>query len=1005
MRAVTLEDTAVKATRRLKISPLLGVTICALLAANVVTLAHAQSLNLNVVLLVADDLGAKELPYFMKPIDWAAFNANHAVPLRGEPASIDPTLNRFPARTYANRNVTAANPPSAAAGSFFASDPDFKVMAADRIFPDPPLTWPPITSPPPAYSLLTGACVGPGCNTSTDCRSTQITGNASTLCAQAKEDVMQGFGGLKRLVDDGIMFPRFYANSAKCAPTRAALMTGRYPDRVGVTRNGGDLPAGEITIAEFLKQGCSPNDDPVDMLCRTNGAPNRLGGSLIPCPCYLESDCAASLPCYRTGLIGKWHLGDESGKEVWNQGFDEYFGFGGSGRFYWNTSDLNCGPVPHYCSADHETICDANATPDPCVLPLLGTCTPRGLYLGTRRAGNPSKTTNPCVTGIAGDDPSDPGNPDCCEPGSNGSGIGPYAIGKYVKDDLPEPPGGGFIPGKGQDKRASGKRPCSQTGLTKDTDCAYLTRVERDQARNFIVRNAVRQPFFLTVTFHAPHAGFASTARAEDHYRTTVAGEKLHALSPESPTEYWGIIEELDAAVGQILTVLDETGVCERDPSKGCTSNTDCDGVCPSGSDPGQSDCTNECLPMGTCAEDPDQLCFSTTGACTCQPLSSRTLVLFVADHGRKEGGFPYGDPQLRGGKGEIYEGGVRVGLLSRHPNSRPPGQTVHVCSNSLVPCDPNATSGTAQCGAADGTCTARDLASGETLPAAQTKLIASLVDLFPTIAEAAGYPVNADGRIDDIVNSGAEPIDGKSFLWALQDPIFLPPPVEPNERDRHYVYAAYPGQGATAISSEAAAVNDSPSTTIDGVCMYDGHSTSDPARRVTGGSCEQCDTADTASCNSKWCRLSGKRCVNTSDQQTCPSQVTTIDDKATCMATAFAFNPIAVDGGDALYRCRDANEDNECPDQPVQLDCQESVWIKCNKCSAPPQWKLRLKTNGNPADLFDLRTNPEEEELLDCKDVGSFSDEIAGIRTGAGQLDTWRTCWDPPPPNCVNPF
>lgn len=39
---------------------------------------------------------------------------------------------------------------------------------------------------------------------------------------------------IDRIAHDGVCLRHFYANSSVCSPSRAALMTGRYPDRVGV---------------------------------------------------------------------------------------------------------------------------------------------------------------------------------------------------------------------------------------------------------------------------------------------------------------------------------------------------------------------------------------------------------------------------------------------------------------------------------------------------------------------------------------------------------------------------------------------------------------------------------------------------------------------------------------------------------------------------------------------------------------------------------------------------
>lgn len=102
---------------------------------------------------------------------------------------------------------------------------------------------------------------------------------------------------LDRMAAQGMRFTDFYAAAEVCTPSRAALLTGRYPVRSGMAhdqyrvlrgRSTGHLPAGEITLAEALM---------------ARG--------------------------YATGMIGKWHLG------VWSinpeghprrHGFDSYFG-------------------------------------------------------------------------------------------------------------------------------------------------------------------------------------------------------------------------------------------------------------------------------------------------------------------------------------------------------------------------------------------------------------------------------------------------------------------------------------------------------------------------------------------------------------------------------------------------------------------------------------------------------------------------------------------------------
>lgn len=78
---------------------------------------------------------------------------------------------------------------------------------------------------------------------------------------------------LDAMAANGARFERFYAASAVCSPTRASVMTGRHPLRMGIcSANCGHIPQEEITLAELLgKQG------------------------------------------YATGHFGKWHLGTLTG--------------------------------------------------------------------------------------------------------------------------------------------------------------------------------------------------------------------------------------------------------------------------------------------------------------------------------------------------------------------------------------------------------------------------------------------------------------------------------------------------------------------------------------------------------------------------------------------------------------------------------------------------------------------------------------------------------------------
>ena len=96
------------------------------------------------------------------------------------------------------------------------------------------------------------------------------------------------------LVESGMSFKRFYANSTVGAPTRASLLTGRYPDLVGVP--------GTI-----------------------RPEPERNWGYLSPEATLLPA--LLQQAGYHTALIGKWHLGLESPNLPNERGFHRFQGF------------------------------------------------------------------------------------------------------------------------------------------------------------------------------------------------------------------------------------------------------------------------------------------------------------------------------------------------------------------------------------------------------------------------------------------------------------------------------------------------------------------------------------------------------------------------------------------------------------------------------------------------------------------------------------------------------
>lgn len=118
---------------------------------------------------------------------------------------------------------------------------------------------------------------------------------------------------LDRMAAEGVRFTSFYAASS-CSPSRAQLLTGRYPVRSGVLVPQGPgsavgLPADEVTLAEALKD---------------------VG--------------------YRTGMVGKWHLGDFASDAAFSplaHGFDTFLGIPYS-HDYRPPFVMGAPPVPLY---------------------------------------------------------------------------------------------------------------------------------------------------------------------------------------------------------------------------------------------------------------------------------------------------------------------------------------------------------------------------------------------------------------------------------------------------------------------------------------------------------------------------------------------------------------------------------------------------------------------------------------------------------------------------------
>ncbi len=109
---------------------------------------------------------------------------------------------------------------------------------------------------------------------------------------------------IDRLAASGVRFTEFYTASPVCSPTRASLMTGRHPARLHLTNWIGGEQHGLLTQADYLRAL------PLEEV--TIGEALRDAG-------------------YRTGYIGKWHLGEGARLPI-DQGFGFSFAVNHAGQ-------------------------------------------------------------------------------------------------------------------------------------------------------------------------------------------------------------------------------------------------------------------------------------------------------------------------------------------------------------------------------------------------------------------------------------------------------------------------------------------------------------------------------------------------------------------------------------------------------------------------------------------------------------------------------------------------
>jgi len=95
---------------------------------------------------------------------------------------------------------------------------------------------------------------------------------------------------INKLAMQGMRFTNFYVAEAVCSASRSALLTGCYPPRIGISG----------ALDHRSKIALNPDEETIAELLKAKG--------------------------YKTGMVGKWHLGNKEPFLPMQQGFDEYLG-------------------------------------------------------------------------------------------------------------------------------------------------------------------------------------------------------------------------------------------------------------------------------------------------------------------------------------------------------------------------------------------------------------------------------------------------------------------------------------------------------------------------------------------------------------------------------------------------------------------------------------------------------------------------------------------------------
>lgn len=130
---------------------------------------------------------------------------------------------------------------------------------------------------------------------------------------------------IDRLAHDGLFFTHYYSPQAVCTASRAGLLTGCYPNRIGISG----------ALSHVSKVGISAEEETLPEVLKKRG--------------------------YATAIFGKWHLGFQTQFLPTNHGFDEFYGIPYSNDMW---PHHPTGTYPELPLFENEAIADSAVTPE-----------------------------------------------------------------------------------------------------------------------------------------------------------------------------------------------------------------------------------------------------------------------------------------------------------------------------------------------------------------------------------------------------------------------------------------------------------------------------------------------------------------------------------------------------------------------------------------------------------------------------------------------------------------